>query len=99
MIPIQIEIEVPLLETLEKLGGQARPKEIYPLMTARFPQLTPEDMTERLKHGEKKWHNRIQWTRQSLIEAGQMASPQRGVWAITELGRARLKQDKQTDVG
>src|SRR4051812_16117990 len=99
MIPVQSEIEIPLLETLEKLGGQARPKDIYPLMTARFPQLTAEDLADRLKHGERKWNNRIQWARQALIEAGQMASPQRGVWAITDLGRARLKQFKHPGAG
>jgi restriction system protein len=99
MLPPQPDIEVPLLEVLQRLGGQARPKEVYPLITARFPSITPEDLAERLKHGERKWHNRIQWTRQALIEAGQMTSPQRGVWAITDLGRARLKQGNQPDAG
>src|SRR5262249_20053460 len=44
-----------------------------------------------LKHGEKKWINRIQWTRQSLVTAGDMESPRRGTWAITEQGKQRLK--------
>lgn len=94
MIPIQAEIEIPLLEALVSLGGEASPKKIYPLVTAKFPQLTPEDLTATLKHGEKKWLNRIQWTRQSLITAGDMASPQRGVWSITEQGRKRLQNGK-----
>jgi restriction system protein len=95
MIPTQTEIEIPLLETLAALGGQAQPKKIYPIITARFPQLSPEDLTETLKHGERKWINRVQWTRQALITAGDMASPERGVWAITEQGRKRLKQQSQ----
>jgi restriction system protein len=93
MIPPQAEIEIPLLEALRALGGEARPKKLYPLITAKFPQLTQEDLTATLKHGEKKWINRIQWTRQALITAGDMASPQRGVWAITEQGRKRLEQE------
>ncbi|GAC1334972.1 MAG: restriction endonuclease [Isosphaeraceae bacterium] len=99
MLPVQAEIEVPLLEILEQFGGEARPKQIYPLITAKFPQITSEDLKEKLKHGEIKWHNRIQWTRQSLVEAGQMISPQRGIWAITDRGRARLEQDKLANAG
>lgn len=94
MIPTQAEIEIPLLEALASLGGEARPKKLYPLVTAKFPQLTQEDMTATLKHGEKKWLNRIQWARQALISVGELASPQRGVWAITEQGRKRLEQGR-----
>jgi restriction system protein len=97
MIPSQAEIEIPLLEALEVLGGAARPKKVYPLVTAKFPQLTPEDLAAKLKHGESRWFNKIQWTRQSLITAGEMASPERGVWAITEQGRKRLRQAGQGD--
>jgi restriction system protein len=92
MLPTQAEIEMPLLEALRALGGEAPPMKLYPLITAKFPQLTQEDLTARLKHSEKKWINRIQWTGQALITAGDMARPQRGVWAITEQGRKRLEQ-------
>lgn len=95
MIPSQIEIEIPLLEALEKLGGQAKPKAIYPFVTARFPQLTQEDLSAKLRHGERRWTNRIQWTRQTLISVGDMESPQRGVWAITRQGRKRLEENRQ----
>ena len=90
MMPPQAEIEIPLLEILRDLGGEARPKEVYELLTARFPQLTEEDLSATLKHGEKKWQNRIQWTRQDLIHSGDMAKPRHGIWAITEQGKRRL---------
>lgn len=93
MIPAQSDIELILLEALVSLGGESPPKKIYPLVTARFPQLTQEDLAAKLKHGEKKWHNRIQWTRQALITAGDMGKPERGLWSITEQGRNRLKQN------
>ena len=93
MIPTQAEIEIPLLEAIRDLGGAANPKKIYPLVTAKFPQLTQEDLAATLKHGERKWLNRIQWARQALITAGDMASPQRGVWAITDQGRKRLEPE------
>ena len=96
MIPPQADIELPLLEVLEALGGQAKPKQVYPLVTSRFPGLTEEDLAAKLKHGERKWFNRIQWVRQSLITAGDMACPERGIWAITDQGRKRLRTSNGT---
>lgn len=52
MMPTYAQIEVPLLEALIGLGGQANPKNVYPLVTSKFPQLTPDDLALRLKHGE-----------------------------------------------
>ena len=43
--PKQSEIELPLLKTLQELGGKAEPKELYPKLAAIFPQLTQEDLT------------------------------------------------------
>jgi restriction system protein len=98
MLPTQSEVELPLLETLLEVGGMARPREIYPLITAKFSKLTPEDLELRLKHGERAWHNRIQWTRQRLIDSGDMISPSRGVWAISEQGRARVQNNGNSNV-
>ncbi|MBC8869155.1 MAG: restriction endonuclease [Planctomycetes bacterium] len=95
MMPTQTEVELPLLQTLVDLGGEAKPKDVYPLLTAKFPQLTDEDLAEHLKHGEKKWHNRIQWARQALITAGDMCSPKHGIWGITDQGRRRVKEAGQ----
>jgi len=91
MMPKQSEIEIPLLEVVASLqGGQARPRDIYPLLEKKFPDLTTENLEERLESGTPKWTNRVQWVRQALVAKGEMSSPQRGFWAITEKGRARL---------
>jgi len=43
MLPTEKDIEIPLLEALVELGGQGKPtKQIYPLVTKRFPQITDE---------------------------------------------------------
>jgi restriction system protein len=91
MMPKQHEIEVPLLTALEKLGGKARPQEVYVAVTKSFHQLTEADLTEQLQSGGSKWTNRIQWVRQRLMEKGEMESPSHGIWAITSKGLARLK--------
>jgi restriction system protein len=93
MLPSQAETEIPLLKALAQLGGEARPRDLYPLVTSLFPGITREDLELRLQHGERLWHNRIQWVRQRLIESGDMCSPQRGMWAITDQGRGRLNED------
>lgn len=90
MLPKQKDVEIPLLQVLIELGGQGRAKEIYSLVTKKFPQITERDLTESLPSGGNKWTNRIQWVRLALITKGEMYSPSRGIWAITEKGRKRL---------
>ncbi|TCN18949.1 restriction endonuclease [Mesobacillus foraminis] len=91
VMPKQSDIEIPLLEVLVYLGGQGTPKEIYPLVTNKFPTITQEDIDERMESGGNKWTNRIQWVRQKLVDSGDMYSPQRGIWGITEKGRNRVQ--------
>lgn len=91
MLPNQRDIELPLLEVLVELGGQGDTKEIYPRVTRKFPNIKEEDLIETLPSGPNKWQNRIQWVRQALIMKGEISSPKRGVWAITDTGRLRVK--------
>jgi restriction system protein len=91
--PKQAEIEVPLLQALVELGGQGRPRDVYPLVAKRFPQLTPEEQEERLENypSTRKWSNLVQWIRQRLVDLDQIDGSQRGIWRITPQGRARLR--------
>lgn len=89
-MPKQTEMEIPLIEVICTLGGQGTPQQIYPLMTKKFPSLTKEDLEETMLSGYNKWTNRIQWVRQHLIDKGELVSPQRGIWAITEKGKMRI---------
>jgi restriction system protein len=92
MMPKQREMEIPLLKCLEEKGGKAEPSKIYIQMRQFFPSLTGSDLTETLTTGGNKWTNRIQWVRQRLVSIGEMASPEHGVWAITDKGRRRLAE-------
>jgi restriction system protein len=89
--PKQSEIELPLLKTLLDLGGKAAPKELYPRLTTVFPQLTPEELVARTPSNPSifRWHNLIQWSRQKLVEKGEIDGSTRGVWKLTPRGRAR----------
>lgn len=90
MIPRQFEIEIPLLKALDTLGGEAPSKEVYPIVSKAFSQLTDEDLTARLANGNSAWKNRVQWARQKLITKEEMSSPAWGIWAITDKGRNRI---------
>jgi len=89
--PKQSEIELPLLKTLQELGGKAEPKELYQRLAAIFPQLTEEDLAARLPSSPStfRWHNLVQWSRQKLVEKGEIDGSTRGVWKLTPRGRAR----------
>jgi restriction system protein len=89
--PKQNEVELPLLKALNELGGKAQPKELYPRLAKIFPQLTEEDLAARLPSSPStfRWHNLVQWSRQRLVEKGEIDGSTRGVWKLTAKGRAR----------
>ncbi len=95
--PRQIEIELPLLQALVDLGGKGRPRDVYPLVTKRFPQLTAEEQEERFENypSTRKWTNLVQWVRQRLVDLGQIDGSQRGIWRLTGAGRSRLQHETQ----
>lgn len=94
MIPEQKCIEIPLLEVLVELGGQGKPKQIYPLVTKKFNEIRDEDLAEILPSGGNKWTNRIQWVRQKLVSNQEIDGSNYGSWRITEKGRQRLLDAK-----
>lgn len=91
--PKQFEIETPLLQTISEMGGSGKPKEIYPRVSQHFPQLTEEDLIAKLPSSPStfKWHNLVQWSRQGLIEKGELDGTTRGIWKLTTKGTDRLK--------
>ena len=90
-IPSEKYIEVPLLKEIEAAGGEVRPSELYDKVARHFPQLTSADQKARHpRSGLLIWSNRVQWARQHLVNKGQIDASVRGIWKITERGRARL---------
>jgi restriction system protein len=90
-IPSEKYIEIPLLQEMEVAGGQAKPSELYDKVANHFPRLTSDD--QQAKHprtGIPIWRNRVQWARQHLVNKGEVDASVRGIWRITEKGRARL---------
>lgn len=81
----------PTLEALVELGGQGTVSEVLQLVEKKMV-LTPHDH-ERLSSDPSitRWKNTAQWCRLLMVQEGLLErnSP-RGIWAITERGRAAL---------
>ena len=92
--PKQAELEIPLLQALLDNGGSAEPKTVYPKVEACFPDLTPEDQEQHPENSPavRKWWNLVQWARQRLVQSGEIDGSTRGVWKLTDAGRAPLSK-------
>jgi len=97
MFPHYPEIELPLLREVIRRGGRALPsshddhgRTVYFALADHFG-LTMEEREEKfLDEGRprSKWENMVRWARRKLAEKGHLASSPRGVWQITDAGRA-----------
>lgn len=99
--PKQSDVEVPLLKVLADSGGSSKPRDVYPRLATCFPELTAEDQELRLESSPntRKWWNLVQWVRQHLVEAGEIDGSTRGVWTLTDAGRARLSRVSSSQRG
>ncbi len=85
----------PLLSVLAERGGTAPAREVIDAVGDRLEgRLQATDM-EKLSSGAVRWENRTQFARLRLVEQGLLAkdSP-RGVWSLTEFGRARADRGR-----
>lgn len=84
--------EIPLLEVLAEGGGRVPTREAIEALGRKLDgRLQPKDREE-LSSGKVRWHNRAQFVRLRLVEAGDLIddSP-RGIWEISDQGRERLE--------
>ena len=77
----------PLLNTLKKLGGSARPSEVCTAI-AKDLSLPDPILEETLANGVSRFENQVHWARFYLVKAGYIDSSRHGVWSLTEKGRA-----------
>ena len=90
-IPSEKDIELPLLREIEAAGGEAKPSDLYDSVARLFPLLTQSDREARYERsGQLIWQNRVQFARNDLVKKGEVDASTRGVWRITDRGRARL---------
>lgn len=76
----------PVHRAMQKLGGQATPKQVYAHI-AQHDGLTSEDLAQVNQNGRPTFENRAAWARFYMTKAGWMYAPKHGVWALTEQGK------------
>lgn len=92
---------VPILQALEQLGGRGRIDEVlnivYEIMKTH---LTEDDLKPLPEEGNVRWRNTAAWERYRMVNDGLLRddSP-RGIWEMTEKGRAYLERARQQGTG
>src|SRR5262249_37309423 len=82
----------PILESLKELGGRAPVDDVLTLVYQRVKhQLSSVDHTT-ISTGEKRWRVYARWERKNMELEGLLRGP-RGMWEITEKGRACLESN------
>ncbi|MFC2060847.1 winged helix-turn-helix domain-containing protein [Chloroflexota bacterium] len=93
-IPLEESIRLPLLRVIADAGGELTLQESVTRVEAFFPHLTTQDRQLRLPSGKGfLFTNRVQWTRQRLVELGHLYREPRGMWRITPQGRTFLEEN------
>lgn len=77
----------PLLDALRKLGGSGSPDEVVEQIALDM-SLPDEEQNEVLPSGGSRLKTNVAWARFYLVREGLLDSSKRGVWSLTEKGRA-----------
>jgi hypothetical protein len=85
--PRQVAYFGPVLDALRTLGGEARPADVKE-MIAKTLQISQEEQAETLDSGQPRFSNQVDWARFHLSQEGYIDKSRRGIWALTEKGRA-----------
>lgn len=86
------EYEEPILRVLVEKGGSAHAKEVTDAVGELLGDRLTEADREPLKSGDIRWRNRTAFVRLTLKDKGDLAADSpRGVWEITDKGRARVE--------
>jgi restriction system protein len=77
----------PVLEALKSLGGSGQPSEVKDFIAQKLA--VPEgEIAARMESGASRYGNQVDWARFYLSKAGLLDSSIRGVWRLTDEGRA-----------
>jgi restriction system protein len=77
----------PLLDALRELGGSGSPGEVVDQI-AKHLKLSEDTQTELMDSGAPRFPNQVAWARFYLTREGLLDSSKRGIWSLTDKGRA-----------
>jgi len=85
--PKFVQYFAPIIEALKALGGSARPAEATDWVATSLG-IPDDELTELTATGVLRFYNAVAWARFYLAKAAIIDSSERGVWTLTEKGRA-----------
>ncbi len=85
--PKFVQLLEPLLAALRQLGGSARSGEATD-QVARDLRITDAERSDLLNSGQPRFDNTVAWARLYLAKSGYIDTSKRGVWTLTDKGRA-----------
>ncbi len=77
----------PVLEALKALGGSGSPDEVRASIASRL-SISEDEQNEQMASGSSRFGNQVAWARFYLTRAGLLDSSRKGIWNLTEKGRA-----------
>lgn len=77
----------PLLDALRQLGGSGSPDEVVEQI-ATAQGVSDDIQNELTSSGQPRFKNQVAWARFYLTKEGLLGSSKRGIWSLTERGRA-----------
>lgn len=77
----------PVVETLREMGSSGSTDEIIDRVIERMG-VSEAEQAETTSNGQSRVRNQINWARFYLAKAGIVDAPRRGVWSLTDAGRA-----------
>lgn len=83
----------PLLKVLNE-KGEGKPIEITKIVLDSF-KFSAQELNEKSKTGVPILYNQVAWARNYLKDGGLISNENRGVWALTELGKNKSLTDKE----
>ena len=90
--PPEAEIQRAVLQTLLRMGGQAKPREVVEAVTQAFQgRLTDADLAATKKNGAPLWENHVHWARLHLAQDGFIDRSRPGTWVLTDAGEQRAQ--------
>ncbi len=91
-LPSETQLMLPLLESIERQGGAARPRDLYDEIAHQL-DLSPEVREHTIACGgvpTNVFERRVRWTRQTAVLKGLIDRTEPSIWRLTGVARSRL---------
>lgn len=88
------QLEMPLLETLNEMGGRSDTQTIYKALADKLNLSESEREARCGTSTHKRFDRMVRWVRQNLVIDGFISGEIKGIWSLTEKAKSFLKNAK-----